>query len=263
MKSVALLVTVILLMTSSAWARSQGQGTACKSNLKNIGTACEMWAEDHGGRFPERLDLLVPDYLRYIPECPAAARDTYSETYSVSRGGHFYGVCCAGYNHGSIGLKPNQPGYNSVLGLSDPAPNVSLETCQAEMMRVVTFLGTSRLRVGEDPRQTWPSDGTAFPGCVTEHYSSARPGSVPYEVDFHEDGFEVLCLGHGHLSRGVPPLYPRYDSKKGFLPFKPLPARSTGLDEQIKQMAPVSTIVLLLGWFGFRRRRVSRSRSVS
>lgn len=219
-----------------------------------------MWAEDHGGRFPKRLELLVPNYLRKIPECPSAARDTYSETYGVSRGGHFYGVCCSGYNHRIIGLKANQPGYNSVLGLSDPAPDVSLATCQAEMERLLTVLDTKKLRRGEDLRQTWPPKGTAFPGCVTKQFSSARPSLVSYEVDFYEDGFEVLCLGHGHLSRGVPPLFPRYDSEKGFLPLSPLPVRSTSLAEQIRRMTPVSMIVLLLGWFGSRRRRSAHSR---
>ena len=35
----------------------------CKSNLRQIGLACLMWADDHGERFPDSLAQLVPDYV--------------------------------------------------------------------------------------------------------------------------------------------------------------------------------------------------------
>jgi len=41
--------------------------TAMKSNLKNIGTALEMYSSDHKGRYPEKLDYLTPDYLKTLP----------------------------------------------------------------------------------------------------------------------------------------------------------------------------------------------------
>lgn len=58
-----------------------GQLTACKSNLKNFGTALEMYAADHSGRMPPSAALLTPNYLKTMPICPRAGKDTYSATY--------------------------------------------------------------------------------------------------------------------------------------------------------------------------------------
>jgi len=108
-------------------ARSQGQVTACKSNLKNIGTALEMFSTDHGGRFPKSLAQLVPTYLRAIPTCPMVGSDTYSGAYVQGENPDTYFVACGGDNHG---LGENRPWYNSTQGLiedghSGDAPSAS------------------------------------------------------------------------------------------------------------------------------------------
>jgi len=41
--------------------------TAMKSNLKNMGTALEMYSADHKGLYPEKLEQLTPDYLKTLP----------------------------------------------------------------------------------------------------------------------------------------------------------------------------------------------------
>lgn len=49
-------------------ARHQGRLTACKSNLKNIGTGLEIWATGHSGKYPESLDNSLPTTsVRYRP----------------------------------------------------------------------------------------------------------------------------------------------------------------------------------------------------
>ena len=58
-----------------------GQLTACKSNLKNIGTALEMYSTDYGGHYPSSTASLVPNYLKTFPHCPTAGRNTYSASY--------------------------------------------------------------------------------------------------------------------------------------------------------------------------------------
>lgn len=98
-------------------ARSQGMLTACKSNEKNIGTALEMYATDFGGRYPSDLDRLKPDYLRVIPTCPSAARDTYSQTYQVSAQPDGYTFFCSGHNHAQANTPENYPQYTSIQGL--------------------------------------------------------------------------------------------------------------------------------------------------
>lgn len=108
-------------------ARAQGQLTACKSNEKNIATALEMYASDFGGVYPQSLSRLINknpkfDYLRYIPTCPAAGKDTYSATYkmtsaSSSKAGDNFTFHCAGHNHKEAGGNPNKPAYDSRSGL--------------------------------------------------------------------------------------------------------------------------------------------------
>ncbi|CAN0391541.1 unnamed protein product, partial [Phaeothamnion confervicola] len=55
-----------------------GQLTGCKSNLKNLATSLEMYSTDNAGHYPRSsLNLLTPNYLKVIPQCPTAQRDTY------------------------------------------------------------------------------------------------------------------------------------------------------------------------------------------
>lgn len=101
-------------------ARSMGQVTACKSNLKNIGTALEMYSTDNAGRFPTGLGPLVPNYLRVMPTCPSAGRDTYSRSYEAASNPDAYTVCCEGPHHAGAGLPPDYPKYTSTQGLLTP-----------------------------------------------------------------------------------------------------------------------------------------------
>ncbi|MCL5773286.1 MAG: hypothetical protein M1536_02765 [Firmicutes bacterium] len=98
-------------------ARGQAQFVACESNMKNIGTALEMYATDNFGRYPTSLSQLTPNYLKSIPTCPEAARDTYSSSYRSSVNPDAYTFCCSGSNHTREGVGENYPQYNSVQGL--------------------------------------------------------------------------------------------------------------------------------------------------
>lgn len=105
---------------------AQDRALVCQRNLLNIGTALEMYAVDHRGRYPTRLAGLVPAYLKYIPKCPEAHADTYSATYHAE--GRRYAFACGGAHHLAAHLQANQPAYNSRVGLSSrvritlPAP---------------------------------------------------------------------------------------------------------------------------------------------
>jgi hypothetical protein len=57
----------------------------CEDNCKKIGTALEMYSTDNSGRYPEKMDYLIPAYLSKIPDCPAAGKDTYSAGYQGFR----------------------------------------------------------------------------------------------------------------------------------------------------------------------------------
>ncbi|MCE7872894.1 hypothetical protein DYH09_21285 [bacterium CPR1] len=61
--------------------KPRGVSTACKSNLKNIATALEMFSTDNKGAYPPQLAGLTPNYLKLIPNCPGAGFDTYSSSF--------------------------------------------------------------------------------------------------------------------------------------------------------------------------------------
>lgn len=41
----------------------------CSGNIGSLGTSLEMYAEKHKGKYPEKIETLVPEYLNEIPVC--------------------------------------------------------------------------------------------------------------------------------------------------------------------------------------------------
>lgn len=133
--AVFLLVGAVLAQPGLVKPAAQGQLTACKSNLKNMAVALEMYASDFSGDYPSSLSRLVNNdpnfsYLKHVPTCPAAARDTYSSTYKMSRskrdpksgksiGIDSFSFHCSGHQHKAAGGPPNKPAYDSERGLID------------------------------------------------------------------------------------------------------------------------------------------------
>lgn len=115
--------TIVTFFYPGGRARPQGQLTACKSTLKNIGTALEMYATDNDGRFPLQLQKITPNYLKTLPTCPGSGTDTYSSGYvSLAPAGDSktpdqYTVVCSSNNHKDAGASLNYPQYTSSQGL--------------------------------------------------------------------------------------------------------------------------------------------------
>lgn len=115
-------ILAAILVPNFVRARGQGHLTACKSNLKNIGTACEMYSTDNSGRYPNTLSVLTDGsmggYLKSIPTCPAAGtNDVYTSTYKVTTNPDVFTVACGGSNHTAVDVPANNPAYDSVQGL--------------------------------------------------------------------------------------------------------------------------------------------------
>lgn len=110
----------------------------CEQNLRILIEALVKYSIDHGGKYPGgRLgdiprikhatlleSSLVPNYLKEMPTCPAAGRDTYTPGYRSdaydARGILSYDTCvvrCRGRHHVSSGLPPDYPAFVSTLGL--------------------------------------------------------------------------------------------------------------------------------------------------
>lgn len=119
-------------------ARGQGQLTACKSNLKNIATACEMWASDNAGRYPKELSQLTPSYLKTIPTCPTAGKDSYSATYKAQANPDFFAVACGGHNHGT---PDDFPQYNANEGLIEGDTKAPAAPSLDQMPTTLIYLG--------------------------------------------------------------------------------------------------------------------------
>ena len=120
-------ILAAILVPNFIRARAQGQLTACKSNLKNIGTALEMYSTDWSGKYPSQasgLGTLTPNYLKTIPECPSAGTDTYSGAYVTGPNQaynttfqDYYFLACSGTFHSAVSLPQNYPQYDGIQGL--------------------------------------------------------------------------------------------------------------------------------------------------
>ncbi|MDQ7821388.1 MAG: serine/threonine-protein kinase [Candidatus Eremiobacteraeota bacterium] len=120
-----IIIFIILVILGSALVphtsrpRYLGQLTACKSNLKSIATALDMY-QSHEGKYPLKLRQITPHYLEDLPRCPAAdsGRYGYCRTKALD---HFI-VYCKGRNHEKAEINADYPQYDSVKGLIENRP---------------------------------------------------------------------------------------------------------------------------------------------
>lgn len=109
-------------------ARAQGSLTQCKSNLKNLGTALEMYSADNYGIYPCSLGGVTPNYIKVLPTCRFTGENSY--VYRRREKPNIYTTYCRSYkrtrnrfchNEGCCehGLD-NYPQYDSIQGLIEP-----------------------------------------------------------------------------------------------------------------------------------------------
>ncbi|MCE1248054.1 MAG: hypothetical protein LWY06_15540 [Firmicutes bacterium] len=92
--------------------------TQCRTNLRRIGTALKLYAEDNNGNYPPNLRMLTGKYLKEIPLCSEADKDTYSQDYQFYNNEqekiHRYTFYCNGKWHVRMGIRENYPQYTSM-----------------------------------------------------------------------------------------------------------------------------------------------------
>jgi prepilin-type N-terminal cleavage/methylation domain-containing protein len=123
-------ILAAILVPNFVRARAQGQLTACQSNLKNIGTACEMYAADHNGRYPGAYpaDLEAAGtsgvggaYMQHVPLCPLVQADGTAYFYDHTTNPDWYGLQCTAGNHMAANVSAvGYPMYDSAIGLICP-----------------------------------------------------------------------------------------------------------------------------------------------
>ncbi|MGE0491101.1 MAG: hypothetical protein AB7S38_17975 [Vulcanimicrobiota bacterium] len=110
----------LMVGTRARCHHRQGNLTSCKSNLKNMGTALEMYSTDWSGRYPTTNSflLITPNYLKTVPTCPKAGIETYTLTYRSHSLPDAYTMYCYGFNHVDASITTaNYPQYTAVQGL--------------------------------------------------------------------------------------------------------------------------------------------------
>jgi type II secretory pathway pseudopilin PulG len=123
--AVCIIFVALAIIPNFVRARAQGRLTACKSNLKNIGTAMEMYSTDYDGKYPPNLNLLTPKYLKTIPVCPTARANRYFTTLgpeaplNYDSFEDYYLIECAGTAHSIYSAPPFYPKYSGIEGLID------------------------------------------------------------------------------------------------------------------------------------------------
>jgi hypothetical protein len=85
-----------------------------RSNLRNIATALEMWAADHDGLYPARLEMLEGDYLRKIP-----TQVDGSKAWDYRVEGEHFSLSDSWEGFKRLGL-PARLTYDSATGLESP-----------------------------------------------------------------------------------------------------------------------------------------------
>ena len=246
------LLLLIVLASGLACSHPQSTLTRCRSNLKNVATALEMYSTDNSGRYPFKLAQLCPNYLVRIPECPAAGKDTYTQTYARAEAVDQYAVYCSGSHHA---LAPNLPAYDSHLGLLDRYNASDKAGCEKTIRTLVQQLEIHHQKNGRYPQQLADLKITV-PTCPSN-------GSATYQYQRRGKSYQLACGGPtAHMAEGLQPFQPTYTPKTGLaakpLPLSPpRPAEATEPNATSRVIAACALISALLALLAMTTRRES------
>lgn len=89
--------------------------TQCKQNLKDYGTALEMYYTDNAKKYPTSGEQLCPKYFKELPQCPKGTDYKYEPREDA------YLITCTG-DHSDQKLEAGFPRYDAIEGLQVSAP---------------------------------------------------------------------------------------------------------------------------------------------
>lgn len=101
-------------------ARARTNYSACVANLRTLGTAAEMYAQENGHHYATTATQMVSRYVKTIPTCPAVGFTTYSAGYISASKPDAFTIVCSGSNHGGITTASHYPQWTSSQGLREP-----------------------------------------------------------------------------------------------------------------------------------------------
>ena len=124
-KALIILIVVLIAVISKATDRDEQQErlVQCKLNLRNLGTAMEIYSTDWSGRYPSRLSDLVPNYVDALPFCPTVDEMTYrmesgpEASHNPDEYQDYFYLYCRGHNHKSVGCPKDYLNYDGITGV--------------------------------------------------------------------------------------------------------------------------------------------------
>lgn len=218
-------ILLVLLLGGSLATASDNSILGCTQSLKGIATGLEMYSSDHGGKYPASLQELVPTYLKAIPTCPAAHKDTYSGSWRVAGDEGFY-MFCAGNRHANFGLKANEPTLSArhYLGPASMLPRLHKLEDQKQGAKPVARCLQNLKNMATALEMYAADHGGRYPETLKQlqqaHYLRDVPlcldkDAYSYRVKSRPDWYQLHCPGRNHAKDGSPANYPKYDSEKG------------------------------------------------
>jgi len=195
------IILLTLLLVGTGEARPRPNELGCQKNLRDLGTAIEMYSTDNQGQYPSSLKAICPQYLASIPTCPSARVDSYSASYTSERRPDSYVVYCCGSFHPS---HVNHPAFTSVHGLVERPGATTLGTCQENIKRAAQLVREYRKKHKKLPDKLSQVAAPVCPGSSAEYLYHPRP---------NRQDFVLECGGlSAHLGDNIRPYQPRYDS---------------------------------------------------
>lgn len=221
------LFLVVCSLTVAADLRDEPWLVACGYNLRNIGTALEMYSSDHHGQYPKSLRALVPVYLKKLPTCSAAKRDTYSSSYKRV-GPDDFKFHCHGSFHAGAGLAANEPTFQGEKGLGPPEvpsrmasyksrsilPRPPHLSCKRNIVTVAQALQAySEAHHDKFPQKLAvlvPRYLKSVPLCLGQDTYTPT-----YQATPQGDTYTFYCKGYNHAFEGYPQDRPRFNPDRG------------------------------------------------
>lgn len=172
-----LAVLAAILYPNYMRTRSRSKFMHCRGNLLELDTALETYAADNDGYYPTSLHRLTPKYLKTIPSCPGAERETYSADYA------------------SAEVKLEEEAVHCSHGRRRGEDSSKATQCekQCEELQAVAR-ATSWSQASKQGYPPCPLGGT---------YSIIR------------SRFTLQCTGLNHRGTGTPSDFPKYSSHQG------------------------------------------------
>ena len=192
-----------MLLPALSKAKQKAQGISCINNLKQLGLAMLMYADESGGYIPRGNGY--PWFLVYMPYMPEGGRDDDFRTVKIYK--------CGAYPHAKNRQKEQIITYViNAWKFSSPQDMNGSE--QIGPSKITSFQNPSdTIHLADNEDGSWRPIVSGYQDAITDLNDVWAPGHIPYNErtkrlnperrvaeDRHNGGVNILYLD-GHASR--------------------------------------------------------------